>query len=282
MVWKGLCAAVGTGFLSLGTVGCSGAAVDPLVPFTQVSSQMAIEQNTSRLLVENRMGNVTFLAGAVDDVRVDADVRIRQRLAETTAKGGFADHVNVTVSDGMLRVADAHTGRPDEREWGVNLVVRVPARLSIEANNVLGNIEVEGTQADLEVVSKTGSLVVRTQRAGRVEGASGTGDVRVTAVTVDGPVYLASGTGSIALAVTGTPPTRDVILQSGTGGVRLAIPPNSPGRFRMSSGTGSIHVASYSGIQMTKSLVGAEAKGTVGKGGPTYRLSTGTGSIHAE
>lgn len=283
MTRKWTYAAVWAGSLLMGLAGCShGTVVDPLVPFTQVSGQVAINDDTTRLLVENHVGSVTVLADAGRGVRIDADVRIRQRLAGTTAKGGFPDHVKAAVTDGTVRVADAHTGQPDEREWGVNLVVRIPARLSVEANNAVGSIEVEGTEANLELVSKTGHVIVQTPRAGRVEGNSGTGDVKVTVAAVDGPVYLGSGTGSVVLAVTGTPPTRDVTLRSGTGGVRLKIPGGSPGRFRMSTGTGSIRITNHPGIHVTKSLTGAEAKGTVGVEGPTYRLGTGTGSIHAE
>lgn len=275
--------AVWAGFLLVGLAGCShGTVVDPLVPFTQVSGQVAINDDTTRLLVENCVGSVTVLADAGHGVRIDADVRIRQRLAGTTAKGGFADHVKATVSNGTVRVANAHTCQPDEREWGMSLVVRIPAGLSVEANNAVGNIEVEGTQANLELVSGTGDVTVQTQRAGRVEGKSGTGDVKVTVAAVDGPVHLESGTGSVVLAVTGTPPTRDVTLRAGTGGVRLKIPCGSPGRFRMGTATGSIRITNHPGIHVTKLLIGGEAKGTVGVEGPTYRLRTGTGSIHAE
>ncbi len=91
-----------------------------------------------------------------------------------------------------------------------------------------------------------------------------------------------SGTGNVILAVTAEPPTGDVKLTTGVGNVRLKIPPDAPGTFTCETGVGSVSVTGHQGITVAKSAVSAEAKGTVGQGGPNYTLETGVGSVVVE
>ena len=64
--------------------------------------------------------------------------------------------------------------------------------------------------------------------------------------------------------------------------MRLKIPPESAGTFACVAGVGSVVVRNHEGLKATQSGVGAQAKGTVGQGGPNYTLATGVGSVTVE
>ena len=161
-------------------------------------------------------------------------------------------------------------------------MVHAPGRLAVEVDNGVGAVEVEGTESDLKLSTGVGDVTVRAAAAGRVIGTTGVGDVDIRLEKVTGTVKAESGTGNVILAVTAEPPTGDVKLTTGVGNVRLKIPPDAPGTFTCETGVGSVSVTGHQGITVAKSAVSAEAKGTVGQGGPNYTLETGVGSVVVE
>ncbi len=252
-----------------------------LVPFTDVDGQQDLTESTARLVVRNRVGDVTVMADTTDEVRVEAKVKINPARATDTRRGDFADHVRLTVSENTVMVADAHAGQPDENDWGVSLVVHVPGRLAVNVTNGVGNINVTDTQSDLKLEGGVGNVSVKSTDAGDVIAEGGMGDVTITLGRVTGIVKAVIGTGAVTLAVDEAP-TNDVTLTGGMGDVRLKIPAGSAGTFRLVVGIGSINVTGHKGIVVTRSVVSAEGRGVIGEGGPTYTLKTGTGTVVVE
>lgn len=277
---------LGTAALLAFAPGCerwiNGMVSSSLVPFTQVSGHEPITTDVSRLVIRNGIGDVTVKADAAEEVRIEAEVKIKEGRALEADRGTFADHVTVTVSGDTMTIVDAHQGQPDKDDWSVTLVVHAPGRLAVEVDNGVGAVEVEGTESDVKLTTGVGEVTVRAPAAGRVIGTTGVGDVDIRLETVTGTVKADTGTGGVTLAVTAKPICKEVKLTAGVGDVRLKIPPESAGTFACVAGVGSVVVRNHEGLKATQSGVGAKAKGTVGQGGPNYTLETGVGSVTVE
>ena len=75
--------------LTLLLTGCEqrGSNSATLVPFTDVSGQQDLTDSTTRLVIRNRVGNVTVVADTKDEVRVEAKVQINSaRMVCSIAK----------------------------------------------------------------------------------------------------------------------------------------------------------------------------------------------------
>jgi len=252
-----------------------------LVPFTDVTGQHALPDGVKRLVVSNRVGQVTVLPDGAGEVRVEAGVRLDSDRVATTAKGNFADHVLITVDGETLTVVDAHTGQPDHDDWALELTVHAPPGLGLNVKNGVGDMRVSGSWGAVFLETGVGDARFTGAAAGELSAVTGVGDIHLTVESVAGTVSGKSGTGGVRLTVA-TAPTQDVKLTTGVGDVSLKLPAGAPGSFALDTGVGSVHVPGLAGIAVSKSGPTAKAAGTVGTGGPNYTLSTGVGAIHIE
>ncbi len=261
--------------------GCGPGTRGSLVPFTTVSSQQALSEEINEVRVKTRVGDISVIAGTQDVVSITAEVRIRRGRADAVkASGEFADHVNMVVQGRRLIIEDAHTGKPDEQDWGVSLVVRLPERMTtVDAYSGVGMLRLEGMLGIAKLSTGVGGIELKSPSTAGVIAETGVGDIKVQVADVLGSLKASSGTGDVSLQVTGTPPSQDVHLGAGTGSVDLLLPAGAEGKFRMVTGTGSIRISGHQGVSVKNSFVGGSAEGTVGTAGPTYDISTGTGSI---
>ena len=254
------------------------------VQFTQASGQETAGAEVTKLVVANRVGDVRVIGDSPGEVRVEAVVKLNEDLVAVTDKGAFPDHVRVTVAGDTIKVEDAHTGQPDEKNWAVSMVLHVPARLAVQVNNGVGDIIIEGTTSGLQLEGGVGDLSAEVETAGEVKLTSGVGDVRLAARSVSGALEAESGTGNVNVALADAAPTSDVTLESGVGDIRLALPAGAPGSFKLATGVGSITTTGHEGITATSKAGGsaANAQGTIGTGGPNYTIKTGVGAITVE
>lgn len=297
-VWHGVC------LLFVVVTGCDRhmSRHSRLVPFTEVSHEEKVGPEITTLVVNNRVGDVSVVAGVADQIHIEAKVKIKEIRALETAKGTFEDHVCITATGNTLTIADAHSDQPDRNDWSVSMIIQVPPRLDVRVNNGVGDITVEDMEAELIINDGTGDITVHSKTTGAVSASAGTGDVAITIAKVSGKIELAagvgdvdvmldavegtvhaeSGTGDVRVTVAESSPRKDVSLKSGVGDVRLRIPSGSAGTFSLATGVGSIRVKGHPGIHVTKVGTTAKAQGVVGEGKPAHHLQTGTGDIVLE
>jgi hypothetical protein len=251
-----------------------------LVLFTNVENTIEVSDETSRLVVTNRVGDVTIKADPeATVVHVQVAVKINEERVATAEKGTFEDHVRITEQDGAVVIQDAHIDTEDEKDWSLVMTVRVPARLAVEINNGVGDILVENTTAGLKLVTGVGDMRVNVSKSDKLACSTGVGDLAVTVGTVGGKVKLDSGTGDVSLAVTQSAPSKDVTISAGVGDISLLFPLDAPGNFSLETTAGKIDLGPHSGVEVARSGTTSKANGTRGEGGPDYKLATGLGNI---
>jgi DUF4097 and DUF4098 domain-containing protein YvlB len=277
---------VGLAVLTVFGPGCerwlNGLVGDRFVDLTRVSSEEAAPSGTSRLAVKNSIGDVTVLAEAIEVIRIEAEVRIKESRATETEPGTFADHVEISVADGTVTIADAHLDQPDKDDWSIAMVIRMPEGLAVKVDNGVGDVQVEGTRSELMLATGVGDVTVEAPGAKELVVTTGVGNVEIEVEKSAGKVKAQTGTGNVALAVTSAPPTRKVKLSTGVGDIRLKIPPDASGSFTCETGVGSVRVTGHEGISTSKSGASAKAKGTIGQGEPVYELEAGVGNVVIE
>lgn len=269
--------------LTLCVVGCEkrgGLSRSSHVPFAEVAARHPVAIEVTRLHVASLAGGIEILGTDEDQVRVEAKVQIRRKRANNeSGTGEFADHVRLEVADGQLTIADAHMDQPDNDDWRVSLVVHAPARLGTTVALTAGRIRVADMQADLDLDTKGGEIVVRVGQVGAVTAFVAGGSIDIQAKAIGGPVDASVDGGQVSLRVSESPPTADVRLCTTAGRVTLELPKGSPGTFQATSTVGSVSMPDWGGVEVTRTGLGASAQGTIGQGGPTYKLSTTTGEV---
>lgn len=288
-----------TAFSLIPLWGCLGGGIS-YTAFATVSGERPLAAATERLRVTARVGNVLVSPSSEGPVKIEAEVRVRAGQVEVEkASKAFEDHVRISERDGVLTIEDAHRDAPDREDWSVTLRVSVPRALSVSAETDVGNVEVSTASGDLK--AKTGAGEVRISvgdlvsakatsgvgnvevKAGRVQGdleaSSGVGDVIVKVAAVEGKAEAETGTGDVDAAFTDSAPRGDFSATCGVGNVKATLPANVAAEFSAKTGVGQLSVDGLAGVNVSESITGATAAGTVGKGGPHYTVTCGTGNV---
>lgn len=250
------------------------------VPFTNVSDSWEIGAEIKSLNVDIRAGALRVVAAEDTGVQIEATVKNRESRANPDAnRGTFADHVRVETQGETLIVADAHTGQPDEKDWRVSFVLRVPAELAVNLRTSAGRITVDGMTSDIKATSGAGEIVIRSGTAGGITAGTEAGRIEITVDSVTGPVTANAVAGAVSFSVAKTAPPKDVVLTAGIGDVLLRIPAEAAGTFDLRSDVGHVSVEGHAGIEVKRVVVGATGTGTIGQGGPTYKVQASAGSV---
>ena len=134
----------------------------------------------------------------------------------------------------------------------VDFTLRIPAGVSVSAENVAGDISADGMRGELSADTGSGN-VSAANGTGRVEADTGSGDVRVTAY--EGDIGADTGSGNVEIRdVTG-----DVSADTGSGDIRLVDV--EARRVEADTGSGEISLERVSG---------------------SLNVDTGSGDIEAE
>lgn len=253
------------------------------VPFTKVTGQEELPSDVTKLNVEIRAGEIRVMAGDPGVVHVEADVKIKEALANPDAeKGGFADHVKISAGGDVLTVADAHTGTPDQSDWRVSLVIRVPPEVALNLYTAAGRIAVEGVTSDIKAKSEAGEIIITSTRPREVSAITAAGKIDIALEGLTGALTANAAAGSVHVAVTKDAPVKDVVLTAGIGDLVLRIPEAATGTFDLRSDVGRVTVSGHPGITVEREALGARGTGTIGQGGPTYKLQASAGAVRLQ
>jgi len=202
-----------------------------------------------------------------NEIRVMANYPVerfdRYRYPQT-GRGNF--NTQTTYDDERVRV----TSRDDDDAVTlyVDFVIRVPAGVSADIENHVGNVSGSGMRGDFRGDTGSGN-VTATGITGDVEGDTGSGNVEVDRVT--GDVSADTGSGSIDISdVTG-----DVSADTGSGNITLTdvrardiLADTGSGDIEMESVTGNISADTGSGDIVGRDITsGASISADTGSGG---------------
>ena len=260
------------------------AAADDKYWKTEVSGSEALARATEGIYVIAAAGGIEVVKGDGRKVRIEATVKARQdTIDEEEVTDVFEDHVEVSLKDGVLTIADAHRDQEEHENnpWQVSFTISIPRALSVHAVTGAGSVSVSHAGGSVNLVSGAGSVTLDTPDANldSIEATSGAGNVSLSVAQVDGSVSASSGAGNVRVKLHDGGAGEGMILSSGTGDVMLEIPDDVSADLKMSAGIGSIEVKPADLARIKRSFLGATGTARLDGGGPKHLLTTGTGSI---
>jgi hypothetical protein len=225
-------------------------------------------QSGHRLYAHNLNGSIKVEAGTGSKLDVTARKHWRRgnpedvKIVVTQVGTNKGDVVVCALWKGQNSCdEDGYHGRKDNDNgwWGdkndvsIEITIKVPAGVNIEASSVNGSVDVDGATA--EVIAKSVNGQVSAYSTGSVKASTVNGGLRVR-------------TGAI---------TSRTEFSSVNGSITLDIPADSNLDLEMKTVNGSLD--SDFPLQVQGRINPKSIRASIGKGGPTLKLSTVNGSI---
>jgi hypothetical protein len=215
-----------------------------------------------------KIGSLRVEAGGRDAIEVtavrtfgdlsDADARRwREESRVTIEQQGDAVVVEDIIPEENHRSSRGKSPR-------LEVTIRMPRRLALDAKTGVGNLEVTGEVGDV-----------------RVE--SGVGDVKLRRLACSGnSVTAKAGVGEMTVSLASLP-REQVKAELGVGQLRVGLPASARASVHLSSGMGNVS----SGFPLKKTPRGAfnfggTQTGDLNGGGPSVRLNVGVGDVRLE
>jgi putative adhesin len=152
-----------------------------------------------------------------------------------------------------------HHGDNDD-DWGnasLNLEIRIPSSIGIDASSVSGSVDITGAQGDIRAASVSGDVRLERLRASSVEARTVSGEITTS-------IEDLTGSGPLS-------------FKTVSGDVKLAVPRNFDADLSMSTVSGDLD----SDFQITVSggMSRRRIEARIGRGGRRLDLSTVSGDV---
>lgn len=227
--------------------------------------------------LENTNGSVTFEAWDRNEVRVEAEKRVKassDEQAREIMKGirievqKDADSLSLVTK--MPRKGSMPTG--SGYEAGVTYRIRVPRSVTLDADTVNGGIKLTGTRGKAELGTTNGSI--------QVEEAQGSFDLETTNGAIHvahtaGGVRAATTNGSIDVRLTEVPDGEDLSFTTTNGSVTVQLPRD----VRASIDAATTHGRVSSELEIDGESGRRRLEGDINGGGGRLRIRTTNGSV---
>ena len=264
--------------------------------------------------ISNVSGNIEIRVWAQDQVKIQA-LKVSEASSLDKAKENAARvNIEVTEEGNVLRI---ETKYPKSLFGGSGINVSVdywvwmPEKASLEANNISGNVDVEGPGGPVDISSISGDVRLRKAAKGascstisgnlEVEGVSGDLFLKsisgnITAAQIRGSIQGETVSGNLDMkevseanvvrfkALSGEIVYRGRINREGTyslkthsGGIEMLLPADSAFDFEANTFSGSID--SDFEIKIAGKISEKEMRGVVNGGGASVKLSSFSGDI---
>jgi uncharacterized protein YhdP len=153
-----------------------------------------------------------------------------------------------------------HHHSDDDDDWGhasVNLEIRLPSSVGIDASSVSGNVSITGAQGDIRAGSVSGDVRLERLRASSVEARSVSGQITTS-------IESLNGSGSLS-------------FKTVSGDVKLELPRSLDADLSMSSVSGQLD----SDFQMTLGgrMSRRRIEARIGRGGRELNIATVSGDV---
>ena len=153
-----------------------------------------------------------------------------------------------------------HRHGDDDDDWGhasMNLDIRVPSSVGIDASSVSGNVQIDGAQGDIHAGSVSGDIRLDRLRASSVEARTVSGEITTS-------IESLSGSGPLS-------------FRTVSGDVKLELPRNFDADLSMSTVSGQLD----SDFQMTLGgrMNRRRIEARIGRGGRELDIATVSGDV---
>jgi DUF4097 and DUF4098 domain-containing protein YvlB len=232
--------------------------------------------------LRNINGAVTFEAWDRDEVRVEAEKKVKAGTDEAARKAMSQVRIEVTPSAGGLRI---ETKMPKQVsgffDWlfnnqvniNVTYRVHVPRRAGVDAETVNGGVALAGTRGKVRVETTNGGIDVKDVQ-GDVNASSTNGGITATRIT--GAVKAGTTNGAIEADLVDFPDGSDLRFETTNGGITVRLPRDA--RLSVDASTTNGHV--QSDFEVPGAAKGKRSlQGDINGGGGRLVLSTTNGSI---
>lgn len=256
-------ALAGLGGPALFAGNAGGAAAEPheAVRVERTLSAHGVQQ----VRAEVKVGRLSVEAGEGDAVEVTA-IRTFGDLSEAEARR-FREQSRVVIEPrGEAIVIEDIVPEPERtvhrgKSPSLQVTIRMPRRLDLDARIGVGSVAVTGTVGDLHAESGVGDV--------RLQRLAGMGN-RVTAKV---------GVGDVVASLAALPRER-VLVDVGVGQARLAIPASAKASIHLKSGMGSV-TSAFPLKQASRGRfeLGGARMGDLNGGGTAVRVTVGVGDV---
>ena len=236
----------------------------------------------SEVTLRNVNGALTFEAWDRDEVRIQAEKKVRAGSDEAARKMMSQVKIEVTPGSGGLRIETKVPKRNNgvfdwifNNQVNVDVTYRIhlPRRAAVDAETVNGAVTLAGTRGKVKVETTNGALDVKD-----VEGDvdAGTTNGAITATHITGAVKASTTNGGIEAELLDFPDGSDLEFESTNGGISVRLPRDA--RLSVDASTTNGHV--HSDFEVPGAAKGKHSlKGDINGGGGRLTLSTTNGSI---
>jgi hypothetical protein len=209
---------------------------------------------------------------AAGDARVSASDR-RDTVVDVAPRDGSrdadvraAEQTRVELVDGRLLVRTPRGGLSLLGGGSVEVTIAAPTGSSVDGRTGAGALDADGTLADCTF--KSGAGAIRLGHTGRLQVASGAGDITVG--RAGGDVSVTTGSGAVRIEAL----ERAASIRSGNGTTAIGA---AGGDLRVVTANGDITVDRADGDVVAKTAHGSVRVGEVARG--SVELSTAAGNI---
>lgn len=235
------------------------------------------------------IGDINF----IPEDRTDIKANLHGTIA--AGKGYIQPELNVNSDGSKVTIAVKDISNVPTGSTKITLDIHLPSNYSqnITANSSAGNLKLNDmTLNNLDCTAETGDISMQKLKlsalslkclTGDVKGTSiesGKTDFDVTTGSVKMDGILGDLTGKISTGSTDISYTNfnnNVNISSTTGSIRLTLPKESEFNMKAESSIGNL--SCYFPVNVSKSITGEEAQGTVKSGKNSIRLNVSTGNI---
>jgi DUF4097 and DUF4098 domain-containing protein YvlB len=236
----------------------------------------------SEVTLRNVNGAVTFEAWDRNEVRVEAEKRVKAGSDDAARKAMGQVRIEVTPGSGGLRIETRLPKRGDGVfDWifgnqvniDVSYKVHLPRQAMVDAETVNGGVTLAGTRGKARLETTNGAIHVR-DVAGNVVASSTNGGI--TASRIAGAVKAGTTNGAIEAELTDVPEGSELRFESTNGGISVRLPRDA--RLTVDAETTNGHVSTD--FEVTGGRKGKRSlTGDINGGGGRLVLSTTNGSV---
>ncbi len=239
-------------------------------------------QAGSQVRLSNVNGSVTLEAWDRNEVRIEAEKKVKAGDADVARKYMAQLKIDITQGPDGLRIDTKHPRRESGlfdwmfgKDVNANVTYRlhVPRRAALSIASVNGGVSVTGTRGKANLETVNGGITVKdVQGAMTLETVNGSIDVLRSA----GALKAGSVNGAIEAQLSGLPDGSEIRLTSTNGGILLRLPQDA----RLSIDAGTTNGRVNSDLSIEGGQPGKRSlKGDLNGGGGKLYARTTNGSI---
>ena len=200
----------------------------PVISFAKVETKEFSAQGLKDLDVKNLSGDIRITPSSNDKASVTSNKMTFEEncVLEIEREG---DQLEVEVKRQDLFGSDV---------CEVHLDIKVPKKISLNLKTGSGDIEVEGTEGEVEFETGSGNASVNAE-VDELDANLGSGDL--SARGLRGDVKVKTGSGDINLDFASAPQAGKVSIKTGSGDTTLSMPSTAKILTHFKSGSGQVY-----------------------------------------